>query len=137
MLTNNYGYTQDPSDLLNNSVEKAKNNDKDSLKTILKVNKDVGTKTTTAVSDSIVNDSISKPRKFLDGIIDYKAKDYTSINQKTKEIYLYNQAQILYRDMDIKAGVIVIDYANDLVYAEDKDSLELFSSAVFKQALIS
>ena len=133
MLTNNYGYTQDRSDLLNNSIEKAKDNDKDSLKTILKVNKDVGTKT--SFSDSIVNDSISKPRKFLNGIIDYKAKDYTSINQKTKEIYLYNQAQILYRDMDIKAGVIVIDYANDLVYAGRlKDSLGVYSQApVFKQ----
>ncbi|MEC8535790.1 MAG: putative LPS assembly protein LptD, partial [Bacteroidota bacterium] len=135
MLTNNYGYTQDRLVLINNSVEKAKKNDKDSQKTILKVNKKIGTKTTTSVSDSIVNDSISKPRKFLDGIIDYKAKDYTSINQKTKEIYLYNQAQILYRDMDIKAGVIVIDYANDLVYAGRlKDSLGLYSQApVFKQ----
>ena len=77
MLTNNYGYTQDRLVLLNNGVEKAKKNDKDSQKTILKVNKEIGTKTTTSVSDSIVNDSISKPRKFLDGIIDYKAKDYT------------------------------------------------------------
>ena len=35
-------------------------------------------------NDSILNDSISKPKNFLEGIIDYKAKDITSINIKKK-----------------------------------------------------
>ena len=50
----------------------------------------------------------------LEGIVDYKAKDYTSVNQKTKQIFLYNEAEVHYQDMDIKSGVIIIDYGKDL-----------------------
>jgi len=75
-------------------------------------------------TDSIVNDSLTSSAKFLEGIVTYKAKDYTSINQKTQQIYLYNEAEIQYKDMDIKAGVIIIDYGKDIVYAGRlKDSL--------------
>ncbi len=86
-------------------------------------------------TDSIVNDSLSKPKKLLEAIVTYKAKDYTSVNQKTQQIYLYNQAEIQYKDMDIKAGVIVIDYGKDIVYAGRlKDSLGNYSQhPVFKQ----
>ncbi len=85
--------------------------------------------------DSIGRDSIVKPKGFLEGIVKYKAKDYTSVNQKTQKIYLYNEAEVQYQDMDIKSGVITIDYANDLVYAGRlKDSLGNYSQApVFKQ----
>ena len=85
--------------------------------------------------DSISNDSILKPKSFLEGIVDYKAKDYTSINQKTQQIYLYNEAEIQYKDMDIKAGVIIIDYGKDIIYAGRlKDSLGIYSQhPVFKQ----
>ena len=83
--------------------------------------------------DSTDNDSIA-PKEFLEGPVRYKAQDYTSINQKTQEIYLYNQAEIYYQDMSIKAGVIVIDYANDLVYAgRIKDSTGYSQNPVFKQ----
>ena len=37
-----------------------------------------------------------------------------SVNQKTKQIYLYNEAEVQYQDMDIKSGVIIIDYGKDL-----------------------
>ena len=86
-------------------------------------------------TDSIVNDSLTKPKKLLEAIVTYKAKDYTSVNQKTEQIYLYNQAEIQYKDMDIKAGVIVIDYGKDIVYAGRlKDSLGNYSQhPVFKQ----
>ena len=88
-----------------------------------------------AVKDSVNNDSITKPKGLLDGIINYKAKDITSVNQKKKQIYLYNEAQVQYQDMDIQSGVITIDYANDLVYAgRIKDSLGNYSQPpVFKQ----
>ena len=86
-------------------------------------------------TDSIVNDSLSKPKQLLEAIVTYKAKDYTSVNQKTEQIYLYNQAEIQYKDMDIKAGIIVIDYGKDIVYAGRlKDSLGNYSQhPVFKQ----
>ena len=50
-------------------------------------------------TDSIANDSISKTKGFLEAIVNYTAKDFTSVNQKTKQIYLYNEAQIKYQDM--------------------------------------
>jgi lipopolysaccharide assembly outer membrane protein LptD (OstA) len=86
-------------------------------------------------TDSIVNDSLREPKKLLESIVTYKAKDYTSVNQKTQQIYLYNEAKIQYKDMDIKAGVIVIDYGKDIVYAGRlKDSLGNYSQhPVFKQ----
>lgn len=86
-------------------------------------------------TDSIVNDSLVKPKKLLEATVTYKAKDYTSVNQKTQQIYLYNEAEIQYKDMDIKAGVIVIDYGKDIVYAGRlKDSLGNYSQhPVFKQ----
>ena len=86
-------------------------------------------------TDSIVNDSLREPKKLLESIVTYKAKDYTSVNQKTQQIYLYNEAEIQYKDMDIKAGVIVIDYGKDIVYAGRlKDSLGNYSQhPVFKQ----
>ena len=86
-------------------------------------------------TDSIVNDSLATPKKLLEAIVTYKATDYTSINQKTQKIYLYNEAEIQYKDMDIKAGVIVIDYGKDNVYAGRlKDSLGNYSQhPVFKQ----
>ena len=86
-------------------------------------------------TDSIVNDSLPKPKQLLEATVTYKAKDYTSVNQKTQQIYLYNEAEIQYKDMDIKAGVIVIDYGKDIVYAGRlKDSLGNYSQhPVFKQ----
>ena len=82
-----------------------------------------------------MNDSLTKPKKLLEAIVTYKAKDYTSVNQKTQQIYLYNEAEIQYKDMDIKAGVIVIDYGKDIVYAGRlKDSMGNYSQhPVFKQ----
>ncbi|MGC6438202.1 MAG: putative LPS assembly protein LptD [Flavobacteriaceae bacterium] len=86
-------------------------------------------------TDSIATDTIVKPKAFLEGIISYKAKDYESINQKKKQIYLYNEAQIQYQDMDIQSGVIVIDYGKDMVYAGRlKDTAGVYSQApIFKQ----
>lgn len=86
-------------------------------------------------TDTITNDSIPKKKEFLTGIVDYKAKDYVSINQKEKKIYLYNQAEVYYQDMEIKAGVIVIDYSKSLIYAGRlKDTLGVYEQAPkFKQ----
>ena len=85
--------------------------------------------------DSLKNDSIPKKKGFLEGKVTYKASDYVSINQKDQKIYLYNNAEILYQDMSITAGTIVIDYAKKEVYAgRIKDSLGEYSQLpVFKQ----
>ena len=100
-----------------------------------KINLDNNQISNQTINDSIVSDSIPKKNSMLDGIVNYKAKDITSINPKTKQIYLYNEAQIQYQDMDIQSGVIVIDYGKDLVYAGRlKDSSGIYSqSPILKQ----
>lgn len=86
-------------------------------------------------SDSIETDSLPKKKEFLTGIVKYKAQDYVSMNQKTQKITLYNKAEVLYQDMEIKSGVIVIDYSKNLVYAGRlKDSTGAYTQPpIFKQ----
>jgi len=129
MLTNNIGIAQDlpkSSTAVPIALPAPKKTILDSVPNI---------ETPQVQKDSISTDSIAKPKGVLEGIVDYKAKDYTSVNQKTKQIYLYNEAEVQYQDMDIKSGVIIIDYGKDLVYAGRlKDSLGNYSQApVFKQ----
>jgi len=70
------------------------------------------------VQDSILKDSTkTKKKDLLEHIVDYKATDYTSFNQKQQKLYLYNEAEITYGDMNIKAGNITIDYSKNEVYA--------------------
>ena len=86
--------------------------------------------------DSVKQDSVKPKKEFLTDKVKYKATDYVSINQKEEKIYLYNEAEVYYEDMEIKAGVIVIDYKKNEVYAGRlKDSLGVYSqNPVFKQA---
>ena len=83
--------------------------------------------------DSIIYDSI-KPKEAIDGIITHDAEDYTTQNAKNKTVTLYNNAQITYTDIDLKAGIIVIDYKKSTIYAKGiKDSLGYHQKPVFKQ----
>ena len=129
MLTNNIGIAQD---LPKSSIEVPISLPAPE-KTILDSLPNI--ETPQVQKDSINTDSIAKPKGVLEGIVDYKAKDYTSVNQKTKQIFLYNEAEVQYQDMDIKSGVIIIDYGKDLVYAGRlKDSLgNYYQAPVFKQ----
>ncbi len=88
------------------------------------------------LQDSIIQDSIPKKKGLLEDIMTYTAKDYVSINQKKEKIFLYNEAKMLYQDMEITAGEIVINYAKNLVFAKGiKDSLGEYTQApIFKQA---
>ena len=50
------------------------------------------------------------------------------------DIYLYNEAKVNYEDMEITAGIIVIDYSKKLVYAGRlKDSTGYSQRPVFTQ----
>lgn len=82
-----------------------------------------------------VVDTLPQKKDFLKDIVNYKAQDYIDLNQKENLIKLYNQAEVYYGDMDIKAGVIIIDYNKDLVYAgRIKDSTGTYQqSPVFTQ----
>ena len=83
--------------------------------------------------DSTEKDS-TKKEGLLAATVKYTASDYVSLNQRLKKIYLYNEAEVLYQDMEIKAGVIEIDYSKNLVYAGRlKDSTGYSQRPVFTQ----
>ncbi|WP_130733640.1 putative LPS assembly protein LptD [Flavobacterium sp. J27] len=79
-------------------------------------------------------DSIKK-KPLLEGVVTRKAKDYEKANQKTKELTLYNEAELYYTDIELKAGIIVLNYEKNEVYAgRIKDSLGNYTQyPIFKQ----
>ncbi|WP_243396924.1 putative LPS assembly protein LptD [Flagellimonas pacifica] len=94
------------------------------------------------VPPNILNDSISRDSTQVDSVqgkqpllldkIKYKAKDYVKLSQKDNKIYLYNEAEIYYQDTELKAGVIVMDYIKNEVYAgRMKDSTGTYSQLPF------
>ncbi len=85
--------------------------------------------------DSIVSDSLNKKAPLLLDKITYKAKDYVKLSKSENKIYLYNEAEIYYQDTEIKAGIIIMDYVNNEVYAgRIKDSLGTYTQLpYFKQ----
>jgi lipopolysaccharide assembly outer membrane protein LptD (OstA) len=87
------------------------------------------------VTDTIKVDSIKPKKAFLDGKVKYKAKDYAKIDQKKKLITLYNEAELYYKDVELKSGIIVLNYEKDEVYAgRIKDSTgTLYQYPNFKQ----
>ena len=75
-------------------------------------------------NDTIKLDSIAQKPKLLKDVVKYSASGYTSITRRDQKITLYDNAQINYEDMEITAGIIVIDYEKNEVYAGRlKDSL--------------
>jgi len=79
-------------------------------------------------TDSLKTDSIKTKKAFLDGKVKYKATDYTKINQNKKHIILYNNAELYYQDIELKSGIILLDYQKDEVYAgRIKDSTGKFT----------
>ena len=87
------------------------------------------------VNDTIKLDTIVKKKPLLLSKIRRKAVDYEKINQKKKQITLYNQAEVYYEDIELKSGIIVIDYQKNEIYAgRIKDSTGKYTQLpVFKQ----
>ena len=82
--------------------------------------------------DSIRQDSVRPGQGTLLDKIKYKAKDYVRIDQKKQKIYLYNEAEIYYQDTELKAGIIILDYIKNEVYAGRlKDSLGNYTQLPF------
>ncbi|NHL02080.1 putative LPS assembly protein LptD [Flavobacterium turcicum] len=68
-------------------------------------------------TDSIKKDSLKPKKAFLDGKVRYKAEHYVKIDQKKKQITLYDQAELYYEDVELKSGKIIMDYEKNEVYA--------------------
>ncbi|MEL0009906.1 MAG: putative LPS assembly protein LptD, partial [Flammeovirgaceae bacterium] len=83
--------------------------------------------------DSLINQEDKKPL-LLDNI-KYDATDSIIIDQKNNKIILYNNAKILYEDIELTAGLIILDYKENIVNAgriADKDG-NLSQYPSFKQ----
>ena len=75
---------------------------------------------TIKATDSILGDSLQVPQKgnqLITDAVKYQAKDYMRISQKENRMFLYNEAQIIYGDIQINAGLIIIDNNKNEVYA--------------------
>ncbi|MEM7187100.1 MAG: putative LPS assembly protein LptD [Bacteroidota bacterium] len=83
-----------------------------------------------AISDTVKPDTLQPQKEpLLTDIIEYYGEDYVYVDRKAGKIYMYNQAFIIYEDYRIDAGMIVLDYNNNEVYAKGIDS-----SGVYQQA---
>lgn len=87
------------------------------------------------VQDSTKNDSIKPKKATLEGTVKRIAKDYEKLDQKKKQLTLYNEAEIYYTDIELKSGIIVLDYEKSEVYAgRIKDTAGNYTQyPVFKQ----
>src|SRR5690606_28260754 len=67
--------------------------------------------------------------------IKYRARDYVRLSQGENKIYMYDKAEVYYQDTELKAGVIILDYVKNEVYAgRIKDSLGNYTQLpYFKQ----
>lgn len=69
-------------------------------------------------------DTTKKKKSILEDIVNRKAKGYEKINQRTKELILYDEAELYYQDIELKSGIIILNYDKNEVYAGRlKDSL--------------
>ena len=68
--------------------------------------------------DSTLTDSIPRPKEFLADIINKKSEEYISNDFIKKQATLYNKAEVYYQDIELKAGIIIIDYSKNLAYAK-------------------
>ena len=69
--------------------------------------------------DSITGDSLVVPnQEVITDVVDYFGQDYVYINRRENKVYLYNEAFVTYQDMKIEAGIIILDYNKNEVYAK-------------------
>ncbi|SDE78256.1 putative LPS assembly protein LptD [Ulvibacter litoralis] len=87
-----------------------------------------------AVTDTVKTDSIKPQKETLTDVVDYYGEDYVYMNQKERKVYMRNKAYVIYGDMRIDAGLIILDYNKNEVYAKGIDSAGVYSqSPKFKQ----
>ena len=84
------------------------------------------------ILDSL-NKDVKKP--ILLDKVKYTAKDCVYINRKDNKLILYNEAELYYQDIELRAGIIILDYKTNEVNA---GRIEIDSTLVqfpyFKQA---
>lgn len=72
---------------------------------------------TLKAGDTVHIAALQKKKPLLDGKVKYRASKYVKIDQKKKLVTLYDNAELYYQDIELKAGIIVFDYQKNEVYA--------------------
>jgi len=89
-----------------------------------------------AAQDKAPRDSIAPKLKkeLLLAKVKYTAKDCVRIDRKTNKLILYDEAELYYQDIELRAGIIILDYETNEVNAGriEKDSV-LVQYPFFKQ----
>ena len=68
--------------------------------------------------DSTVTDTIPTKKEYLEDLIKHTAEDYIKNDFINRKATLYNNAELYYQDIELKAGIIIIDYKNNLAFAK-------------------
>ena len=90
---------------------------------------------TFSTTENLINDSIPKKEPTLLDKVKYNAADYVRINRKESKLILYNEAELYYQDMELRAGIIILDYSkNEVTAGRIQASLgNLIQNPFFKQ----
>ena len=88
-----------------------------------------------AVKDSTVQDSVAVKEPVLLDKIKRHADGYMIVNLKENKLYMYDGAELYYQDIELKSGIIVLDYTtNEVSAGRIKDTLgNLLQPPAFKQ----
>jgi hypothetical protein len=86
-------------------------NRRDSLKVYDTINRKF------AVQDTTKIDSVEITPEYLEDNIIHRSKDYLSNDFINQRATLYDEAELYYQDIELKAGKIIIDYKNSLAIA--------------------
>jgi len=82
----------------------------------------------TVVADTLEVDSLllsSQKKSSLEAKVDYSAGDSLRFDIKKQHMYLYNEADITYTNINLKANYIEIDFPDNMIYAHgSRDSLD-------------
>ena len=85
-------------------------------------------------TDTIQVDTIKPPKEAFTDIVEYFGEQYVYLDKKANKVYMYDKAYIIYGDVRIDAGLIVLDYNTNEVYAKGIDSAGAYTQRpIFKQ----
>ncbi len=76
--------------------------------------------TSDLLSDEVQFDTINRPlekKPLLIAEVKYTAKDCVRIDRKNNKLILFNEAELYYQDIELRAGIIILDYKTNEVNA--------------------
>jgi len=88
-------------------------------------------------NDSIMNDSsLMNKKSSIDDKVEYPAKDSIRFDLKTRKVYLYNEANLTYGDLNLASNYMEIDFSTNEIYSRGvEDSIgNIEGKPVFKES---